>query len=88
MNRRMNKSDTYVLFLDIRKAYDTVWRDGLLYKLYNKGVRGRYYKLLKAIYADSMSTVVCDGSESRAVLVHEGVRQGDPLSPILFNLYI
>jgi hypothetical protein len=32
---------TYAFFLDLKQAYDTVWRDGLLYKLWNRGIRGR-----------------------------------------------
>ena len=38
--QRMAKP-TYAFFLDLRKAYDTVWRDGLLYKLWNMGIRGK-----------------------------------------------
>ncbi len=32
---------TYAFFLDLQKAYDTVWRDGLLYVLWQKGIRLR-----------------------------------------------
>jgi hypothetical protein len=31
---------TYAFFLDLSKEYDTVWRDGLLYKLWHKGNKG------------------------------------------------
>jgi hypothetical protein len=31
---------TDAFFLDLQKAYDTVWRDGLLYVLWQKGIRG------------------------------------------------
>ena len=37
---RENKK-TYALFLDIQKAYDSVWHDGLWYKLWGMGVKGR-----------------------------------------------
>ena len=31
---------TYAFFLDIQKAYDSVWHDGLWYKLWDMGVKG------------------------------------------------
>ena len=35
-------------FVDFRKAYDTVWRDGLFFKLLSNGINGRFSKSLKA----------------------------------------
>ena len=79
---------TYVFFLDVQKAYDTVWRKGLLYKLHKLGIRGKMYKLLAALYTDTTSSVISEsGVESRVFKISEGVRQGDPLSCILFNLF-
>jgi hypothetical protein len=42
---------TYAFFLDLRKAYDTVWRDGLLRKLWDMGIRGRMWRYVDALYA-------------------------------------
>jgi hypothetical protein len=41
-NRRLRGKDTFVFFLDMRKAYDTVWRDGLVHHLDNLGVNGKF----------------------------------------------
>ena len=38
---------TYAFFLDIRKAYDSVWHDGFWYKLRDMGVRGRMWHVIK-----------------------------------------
>ena len=38
---------TYAFFLDIQKAYDSVWHDGLWYKLWDMGVKGRMWRVIK-----------------------------------------
>ena len=36
--------------LDVQKAYDTVWRNGLWVKLWDLGVRGRMWRVIKRMY--------------------------------------
>ena len=79
---------TYALFLDLRKAYDTVWRDGLLYKLWNMGIRGKVWQYVDALYARSERAVCLDGLTSDSVQIDLGLSQGDTLSCILFNLFV
>ena len=38
---------TYAFFLDIQKAYDSVWHNGLWYKLWDMGVKGRMWRVIK-----------------------------------------
>ena len=52
---------TYAFFLDIQKAYDTLWHDGLLYKLLDMGVKGRMWRVIKKMYMSSRSVVLLDG---------------------------
>ena len=39
--------ETYAFILDVQKAYDTVWRDGLWLKLWDMGVKGRMWRVIK-----------------------------------------
>ena len=43
--REINKK-AFVAFLDVRKAFDTVWHEGLFVKLYNKGIHPRIWHIL------------------------------------------
>ena len=79
---------TYAFFLDIQKAYDTVWHDGLWYKLWDMGVKGRMWHVIKKMYMSSRSAVLLEGEKSDLFNVEQGVAQGCSLSPILFSVFI
>ena len=80
--------ETYAFFLDVQKAYDTVWRDGLWLKLWDMGVKGRMWRVIKKMYEASRSTVLLEGEKSAMFSVEQGVAQGCSLSPILFSVFI
>lgn len=88
--RRRNaaKVDTYVGFIDFAKAFDTVWRNGLLYKLDQAGVKGKFLRVIRALYQNTSASVRVDGSYTNKFDVSLGVRQGGVLSPLLFVVFI
>jgi hypothetical protein len=79
---------TYVCFIDIQKAYDRVWRDGLWYKLHKYGLSGKLWRVLRSIYESVESCVLVNDRQSRWFDIEIGLRQGCLLSPILFAIYI
>jgi hypothetical protein len=85
--RQRMQHATYAFFLDLRKAYDTVWRDGLLYKLWQAGVRGRLWHYIDSLYRTSRRAVRVGGHISEVIEIDLGVAQGDTLSCILFNIF-
>ena len=82
------KGKLYTCFVDFRKAFDSVWRDALLYKLLKLGVKGNFYSIIKHMYSNTLSCVKLPTGLSDSFLMELGIRQGDCLSPILFNLFI
>ena len=55
---------TYAFFLDIQKAYDSVWHDGLWYKLSDMGVKGRMWRVIKKMCESSKYAVLLEGEKS------------------------
>ena len=49
LNKKL-KNPIFLAFIDFKKAFDTVWHGGLLLKLLNKGIGGKFYNLIKSIY--------------------------------------
>ena len=79
----------YCAFIDIQKAFDTVWRKGLLYKLHKDFHFPKYLcKLIAAIYNDSKSTLKNAPFVSNIFPLHNGVLQGSVISPLLFAAFI
>ena len=75
-------------FVDFRKAYDTVWREGMLYKLLKYGINGNFFNLIKNMNSESEICVKIGDKRTPFFKNNVGVKQGEVLSPLLFNLYI
>jgi hypothetical protein len=88
LQRRNRGLPTFAAFIDIRKAYDTVPIEALMAQLDHIGVRGQCLEWLQYLYANSMASVLVGGQLSDAFPLNRGVRQGCPMSPTLFNIFI
>ena len=76
------------VFLDMSKAFDKVWHDGLIYKLKTFGITGRLLSLLKDFLSDRSQCVALNGQYSEWQKINAGVPQGSILGPLLFLIYI
>ena len=76
------------IFLDISKAFDKVWHEGLIFKLERNGISGNVLKLLKSYLANRKQRVALNGVFSEYANVESGVPQGSVLGPLLFLVYI
>ena len=80
--------ETRAVFLDISKAFDKTWHDGLIYKLKQMGIEGDLVKLLGDYLSNRFQRVVLNGQESGWKKINAGVPQGSVLGPLLFLVYI
>eukprot|EP00121_Abeoforma_whisleri_P016574 Awhi_evm1s15203 len=82
VEKRLSLGKTTILaFIDFRKAFDKVWRDGLFFKLYKSGVRGKMFRVIQECYRGTKSSVLVNGMDSKIFDINGGVPQGDPSSP-------
>ena len=76
---------TFAFFLDVQKAYDTVWWNG---KLWENGVQGKMWRVIKGMYESSRSDVLLEREKLEVFNVEQRVAQGCSLSPILFSVFM
>ena len=81
------KRKRLAVFYDLSKAFDKVWREGLLLKVLQAGVSGRMYKWIRCFLHDRSARVKVDGHLSDSVKMRECVPQGGVVSTTLFLVY-
>ena len=85
----VNKGNSvYAAFLDTKKAFDTVWIDGLLFKLLKAGMSPKIWRLIKSGYTDFKCAAYINGRAGEWFTAERGVHQGAPLSMRLYLVYI
>ena len=85
LNRSGGK--VYACFIDFKKAFDSVWHQGMLFKLLQNKIGGKVYDIIKSMYSKSKCYIKLGAKRTGYFEYACGVRQGCILSPLLFNLY-
>ena len=80
--------ETRAVFLDISKAFDKVWHEGLLFKLKQNGISGNLLNVITDFLYQRKQRVVLNGQHSSWTNVQAGVPQGSILGPLFFLIYI
>ena len=80
--------ETTAVFLDISKAFDKVWHEGLLFKLKLNGISGNLLNVITDFLYQRKQRVILNGQHSSWNNVQARVPQGSILSPLFFLVYI
>ncbi|CAG2218387.1 unnamed protein product [Mytilus edulis] len=86
--RKLRKLSTFAVFVDFKKAYDTVNRNLLFNDLNDLGISKHFLCVIKAIYSQVECAIKLNGHMTEWFSVNSGLKQGCVLSPILFNIFI
>ena len=87
-NRKLSGQETFLTFIDFQKAFDSVDRNFLLYKMLQIGITGQMYWAISSLYNNPRSRIILNDSETNYFDCPVGVKQGDCLSPTLFSIFI
>ena len=78
----------YCAFVDLKRAFDSVYRDGLWFKLIKSGIDGKLLSIIRLMYSETKSCVKHFGTLSEFFSSDVGLLQGDVISPMLFSLFL
>ena len=88
MHASPGNTRTITTFFDYEKAYDKVWRDGLIHKMLKMNLPGRFVNYTRHFLSGRKTTVEVNGTKSKSFRLNQGLPQGSSISPILFLIFI
>ena len=88
INQLAEGGEVRAVALDISKAFDKVWHDGLLFKMKRFGISGSILSWFRSYLSDRSQRVVIESSFSDYADVNAGVPQGSVAGPLLFLMFI
>ena len=77
-----------IISLDTEKAFDKIQHPFMIKTLQKAGIEGIYLNIIKAVYYKPSVNIILDGEKLEAFPLKSGTRQGCPLSPLLFNIFL
>ena len=87
INKLKNKSHM-IISIDAEKAFEKIQHPFMIKTLQKAGIEGTYLYIIKAIYDKPTANIIFNGETLKAFLLKSGIRQGCPLSLLLFNIIL
>ena len=80
--KKKKKKELYIIFLDVTKAYDKAWLNSIMYTMHKSGLRGKNWRIVKALNSDLTATIKTKYGPTRKITIKDSIRQGGVLSVI------
>ena len=78
----------WIISIDAEKAFDKIQHPFLIITLNKVGIEEAYLNLIKAIYDKPTANIILSGEKLNTLPIRTEIRQGCPLSPLLFNIVL
>jgi hypothetical protein len=85
INRSKNKN-YLIISKEAKKAFDKIQYHCMIKALRKLGIEGKYLNIVKTIYDKPTANIILNGEELKPFPLKSGMRQGCPLTPLLFNI--
>ena len=77
-----------IISIDAEKAFDEIQPPFIIKTLQKMGIEGTYLNIVKAIHDKPTANIILNGEKLKAFPLRSGMRQGCPLSPLLFKIVL
>ena len=77
-----------IISIDAGKTFDNIQHQFMLKILQKMNIEGTYLNIVKAVYDKPTANIILNGEKLKAFPLRSGIRQGCPLSPLLFNIVL
>jgi retron-type reverse transcriptase len=74
-----------IISIDAEKVFDKIQHHLVIKALRKLGIEGKYLNIIKAVYDKHTASIIFNGEKLKPFPTKSGMRQGCPLSPLLFN---
>jgi retron-type reverse transcriptase len=85
---RTKDENHLIISIDAEKAFDKIQHHFMIKTLMKLGIEEMYFNIIKAIYDKHIANIILNGEKLKLFSPKLGIRQGCPLSPLLFNIVL
>ena len=86
ISKQKKSKQTYITFLDVTKAYDKAWLDGIMYVMDKQGIKDETWLLIKELNTNLTAKIKTKDGLTRPITINNSIRQGGVLSGLQYAL--
>ena len=85
---KLKEKNHMTISIDAEKAFDKIQHPFMIKTLQKVGTEGTFLNIIKAIYEKPTANIILNSEKLKPFPPRSGIRQGCPLSPLLFNIVV